>query len=189
MLKQLTHLCTIAALVFCTAATLHAQAPMEKPSQASPAETATTTIDGVKLTLNYCSPRVNGRTGKLFGTDGRISKDPHYPVWRGGANAATTLITDGDIKIGTVLVPKGTHTLFIDISDPENWKLIISNDTGEWGLSYNKSKDLGSTPMRMSAPPSMVENLLYTFRQTQSGRNILSLSWENHTASVVIAKP
>jgi hypothetical protein len=87
----------------------------------SPPATASATIGGKNITITYSSPRVNGRAGQLFGKDGRISKDPHYPVWRGGANAATKLHSDGDLDIGGLTVPKGDYTLFFDISDPDNW--------------------------------------------------------------------
>jgi hypothetical protein len=65
--------------------------------------------------------------------------------------------------------------------------LIVSKDTGEWGLSYDASKDLGRTKMTMSKPPAMVENLVYTLADNGDGKGTLTLSWEDHTASVPIA--
>ena len=152
-----------------------------KKAPASPPATASATISGKTISITYSAPGVKGREGQLFGKDGRISKDPHYPVWRAGANAATTLKTDGDLMIGELMVPAGTYTLFVDISDPDNWTLIVSKDTGEWGLSYDSSKDLGKTKMTMSKPPAMVENLVYTIAD-----GMLTLSWEDHSASVPI---
>ena len=64
-------------------------------------------------------------------------------MWRAGANSATTLKTDGDLMIGDLRVPAGTYTLFVDISDPDNWTLIVSKDTGEWGLSYDSTQGPG----------------------------------------------
>lgn len=176
--------------VFLTAALLAvtpliAQTAPKKPP-ASPPETASATIGGKSITISYSSPGVKGREGQLFGKDGRISHDPHYPVWRAGANSATTLKTDGDIMIGDVNVPAGVHTLFVDISDPDNWTLIVSKDTGEWGLSYDSTKDLGKTQMTMSKPPAMVENLVYTLTDKGDGKGTLTLAWENHSASVPI---
>ena len=76
--------------------------------------------------------------------------------------------------------------MFVDISDPDNWTLIVSKDTGEWGLSYDSSKDLGKTPMTMSKPPAMVENLVYTLTDNGGGNGTMTLAWENHSASVSI---
>ncbi len=164
---------------------LLAQTAPRKPP-ASPPATASATIGGKNISIAYSSPGVKGREGQLFGKDGRISKDPHYPVWRAGANSATTLKTDGDLMIGDLMVPAGTYTLFVDISDPDNWTLIVSKDTGEWGLSYDSTKDLGKTKMMMSKPPAMVENLVWTITDDGSGKGTMTLAWEDHSASVPI---
>lgn len=156
-------------------------------SQPSPKETATATIAGKTITIVYCSPRVNGREGHIFNKGGLIEQThKSYPVWRAGANAATTLKTTGPINIGDLKVPAGTHTLFVDISNPEKWMLIVSNDVGEWGLSYDPSKDLGRVPMHMSKPPAMVEDLKYTIKHDGGKKGTLTLAWENEEASVPV---
>jgi hypothetical protein len=160
-----------------------AQNASRKP--ASPPANATATIGGKTISITYSSPGVKGREGKLFTKDGQIGKDPHYPVWRAGANAATTLKTDGDLTIGDLKVPAGTYTLFVDISDPDNWTLIVNKQTGEWGLAYDGSQDLGKTKMMMSKPPALVENLVYALTGSGS-KGTLTLAWENHSASVPI---
>lgn len=166
------------------AATVGLSAQQNPP--ASPPEVASATIAGKSISINYNSPRVKGREGHIFTKDGLISHNPHYPVWRGGANAATTLKTDGDVKIGDITVPKGTYTLFVDISDPDNWTLIVNKKTGEWGLAYDGSQDLGKTKMTMSKPPTMVEDLKYTIAGTGGKSGTITLAWENHVASVPI---
>ena len=95
---------------------------------------------------------MKGREGKIFTKDGLIatSGGSQYPIWRAGANAATTLKTDADLTIGDLNVPAGTYTLFVDISDPAHWMLIVSKKTGEWGLAYDKTQDLGKTKMTMA---------------------------------------
>jgi hypothetical protein len=163
--------------------TLFAQ---QKPP-ASPPEQATATLGGQTITIKYSSPGVKGREGQLFGKDGKISHDPHYPVWRAGANSATALHTDADLTIGNIAVPKGDYTLFVDISNPDQWTLIVNKKTGEWGLAYDGSQDLGKTPMRMSKPPSMVENLVWTITDQGGGKGTITLAWEDHSASVHVA--
>jgi hypothetical protein len=166
--------------VLLAATTVFAQ---QKPV-ASPPATASVTIGGKTITINYNSPRVKGREGQLFTKDGKISHDPHYPVWRAGANAATTLHTDADLKVGDLEVPAGTYTLFVDISDPAQWTLIVSKATGEWGLAYDPSKDLGKTKMKTTKPPTMVEELKYTLADDGGGKGTLTLAWEDVSASV-----
>ena len=167
-----------AGLLLATAGSLNAQ---QKPP-ASPAESASATLGGKTVTITYNSPRVKGREGHIFTKDGLISHNPHYPIWRGGANAATTLKTDADLMIGDLAVPKGTYTLFVDISDPDNWSLIVNKKTGEWGLAYDGSQDLGRVKMEMSKPSAMVEDLKYTI-----GDGKITLAWEDHVASVPLS--
>jgi hypothetical protein len=174
----------ILATALIAATPLLAQNAPRKP--ASPPANATATIGGKSVSIAYSSPGVKGREGKIFSKDGLISKDPHYPVWRAGANTATTLKTDGDLTIGDLRVPAGTYTLFVDISDPDNWSLIVNKQNGEWGLAYDGSQDLGKTKMKMSKPPAMVENLVYTLTDNGGGKGTLTLAWENHSASVPI---
>jgi hypothetical protein len=173
------------AAAFIAAFPLLAQTAPKKPP-ASPPATASATLGGKAITITYSSPGVKGREGAIFTKDGLISHNPHYPVWRGGANAATTLKAEGDIMIGDVMVPAGTYTLFVDISDPDNWTLIVNKQTGQWGLAYDGSQDLGKTKMTMSKPPAMVENLVYTIKDGGGGNGTLTLAWEDHSASVPI---
>lgn len=171
-----------ASLLLATSSTLFAQ----QKAPASPPATETATIGGKTISIHYNSPGVKGRAGHLFGKDGRIGQDPHYPVWRAGANAATALHTEADLNIGGLAVPKGDYTLFVDLTDPANWVLIVSRQTGEWGLAYDPAQDLGRVKFTMSKPPALVENLKYTLSDQGGGKGALTLAWENLTATVPI---
>jgi len=176
-------------LLVCTgllAAGMFAVAQAKPP--ASPPETATGTIGGHTITISYNSPGVKGREGKVFGSDGLI-KNAHgsqYPIWRAGANAATTLTTDTSLKIGNIDVPAGKYTLFVDITDESQWVLIVNKKTGEWGLAYDASQDVGKTKMEMGKPSSMVEQLKYTITSDGGNKGKLTLAWENREVSVPI---
>ena len=172
------HLLVCAGLVFAATTAL-----AQQKAPASPPEKATGTIGGHEVSITYSSPGVKGREGKIFTKDGLISHNPHYPVWRAGANAATTLETNGDLMIGDVNVPAGKYTLFVDISDPDQWTLIVNKKTGEWGLAYDGSQDLGKTKMQMSKPSSTVENLKWEIKGN-GDKGTISLAWEDHEASV-----
>jgi hypothetical protein len=171
----------ICTSLFVFAAVTFAQ---QKPP-ASPPETATGTIGGHTITIKYSSPGVKGREGKIFGTGGLIqTTHKQYPIWRAGANSATALHTDADLTIGDLNVPKGDYTLFVDVSNPDQWTLIVNKQTGEWGLRYDAAQDLGKTPMTMTKPPSMVENLKWTITEVKPD---IALAWEDHVASVPVA--
>jgi hypothetical protein len=162
------------ASILLTASTLFAQQ--------SPPARATTTIGGKTVTVQYSAPSVRGR--KIFGNGGLLSRDPTYPAWRAGANAATVFKTDGALEVGDLMVPAGSYTLYVWIKDPDQWELIISKQTGQWGLTYNASADLGRVKMTMSRPPAPVETLKYTLTDKGSGAGELRLEWEQHVAIV-----
>lgn len=177
------------------AATLSAQpTPPQGPPPGppkSPPATATATFGGKTVTITYSSPRVRGRAGQIFGKDGLISHDKGYPVWRAGANAATKLHTETDLELGPnlALVPKGDYTLFVDISNPDKWVLIVNKQTGQSALAYDKTQDLVRVEMGMEKPPEMVENLTYTLDSLGTKWGGLTLSWEYHTGVIPIHIP
>jgi len=147
-------------------------------------QTATATFSGKKIAIQYSSPAVNGRAGKLFGKDGHISQDPTYPVWRAGANDATALHTDVDFDLGGLAVPKGDYTLYVNIANPDKWELVVNKQTGQHGTDYDPKQDLGRVKMTMSKPAAMVEQLKYTISSSGGNKGKLELAWENVDASV-----
>jgi hypothetical protein len=148
-------------------------------------QTESIAINGKTIAIKYSSPAVNGRVGKLFGKDGTIGGDQHYPVWRAGANEATALHTDADLQIGALNIPKGDYSLFVNLANPNSWELIINKQTGQSGLEYDAKQDLGRVKMTMAKPPALVEQLKYTLSNAGSGKVKLQLAWENHEASVI----
>jgi hypothetical protein len=163
-------------------------APQEKPAAApqakapaSPPAEATVTIAGKTVTIKYSAPSVRGR--QIWGEGGLISKDRTWPVWRLGANAATALHTDADLQIKGLAVPKGDYTLFALVNE-EPWQLIVSKQTGEWGLAYAKDQDLGRVPLDMSKPPAPAEVFKITLTATGPTSGKMEFAWENKVASV-----
>jgi hypothetical protein len=49
---------------------------------------------------------------------GLVSRDSTYPVWRAGANAATTLQTGANLDVAGLNVPAGTFTLYVLVKEP-----------------------------------------------------------------------
>jgi hypothetical protein len=166
------------ALFFVAAGVAAAQGYDSPPAQTS------ATIGGKTLTIHYAAPSLHGR--KMFGPGGRISQDPNYPVWRAGANSATSFHTDADLDIKGLRVPKGDYTIYALISDPDHWQLIINKQTGQWGLTYTQGMDLGRVAMDMSKPAAPIETYKMTLTSTGPNTGKLQLEWADHIASVPI---
>jgi hypothetical protein len=156
----------------------------QKKAPASPKETSSATIGGKAISIEYSSPRVRDRAGKLFGKDGRIGQDGTYPIWRAGANTSTTLHTAGNLAFGSLAVPAGDYSLYVNLANPNAWELVINKQTGQWGTEYDQGQDVGRVKMTMSKPASMVENLTYTVKDAGGNKGTLILEWENQRASV-----
>jgi hypothetical protein len=167
----------LVALAVATVA-VSAAMPQAKPPASPPAE-ATVTIAGKVITIKYSAPSVRGRD--VFGAV--ITKDKTYPVWRTGANAATSLVTAADLEIKGLTVPKGSYTLFTQINE-QPWQFVVSKQIGQWGLTYNKDQDLGRVPMDMSKPPAPVETMKITLTVTGANSGKLEIAWDNTVASV-----
>jgi len=171
------------ALLAVTSTALTAQMGGGQPSAAlpSPAATATVTIGGGTITIKYNSPQMKGR--KIMG-----DLVPYGKVWRTGANPATTLITTVPLKFGTLLVPAGTHTIY-SLPSAGTWQLIINNQTGQWGLTYTESMDLGRIPMQAKPMAAPQEGMSLSFENTTAKSTELHMRWETTDRYVVITAP
>lgn len=164
----------LAFAVFCFAQKDKSQRP------SPPAQAQCQFSDGKTITVDYSSPRAKGR--KIFG-----DLVPYGEVWRTGANEATTLVTNANIKGGNLNIPAGNYTIFT-IPNQDKWMLIINKKTGEWGIPYKyESDELGRVAMKVTQTPSMVENFTISFDQMGNSCT-MNISWENTKTSVSFAE-
>ena len=150
-----------------------------KPAQAvlSPPEKTSVKFEGGKVEIAYGSPSMRKRV--IFG-----ELVPFHAVWRAGANDATALHTDLDLKINALEIPKGNYTLFVQV-EPDQWQLIVNRQTGQSGLQYDPQRDLGRTPLQLSQAPKPIERFRITLsRSGKSSQGHLELAWEHTIAGV-----
>jgi hypothetical protein len=178
-MRALAILAALCLLVFGVFKGLHAA--QDKKPRPSPAATAACDLgDGKTLTVNYSSPRMNGR--KIFG-----ALVPYGEVWRAGANEATTFVTDADLSVGGKTITAGSYTLFT-IPDKDKWTLIVSKKTGEWGTPYpGADNDFARVDMTASSLPSSVDNFTIAFDKNPDGC-VMRMDWETTRGSVAIKK-
>ena len=146
----------------------------------SPAKETAVSIGGKTVNISYSAPSVRGRT--IYGDKGILKNDGTYPVWRAGADEATQFHTDADLSIGSVAVPKGDYTLWVDL-DAGKWQLIV-NKKQSWGTDYDKSADVGRAAMTMSKPPAPVEQMKITLSSAGGNRGKLEIAWGDMAGSV-----
>lgn len=148
--------------------------------RASPHAEVAGTVAGKKITISYGRPYKKGRD--IWG--GLV---PWDKVWRTGADEATTLTTDGDIKIGTLAVPKGSYALFTIPSQKKAWQLIVNKNAKQWGaFKYDAKEDLGKTDMKTGSGAEPVEQFTITIEPNGPKKATLKLAWDDVVATVPI---
>ena len=107
-----------------------------------------------RITIDYGQPHGRGR--EIFG--GLV---PYGEVWRLGANWATRLTLDFDVRFGDLDVPRGEYTLFLLPRD-DGGELIVSRQTRQWGTDYDPAHDFGRTPLGRRTLRETVRSLSIT---------------------------
>ncbi len=139
---------------------------------ASPAATATGTLkNGAHITISYSSPAVKGR--EIWG-----ALVPFDKVWRAGANNATLLETDKDVKVEGKTLAAGKYSIYA-IPGEKEWVIIINSVTGQAGMNHDGSttldpaKDVMRVTVKSKKSATMNERLVYTINEQG-----FVLSWE-----------
>ncbi len=166
---------------------------------ASPRGEASTQIgstDGPWLIVDYGRPILRGRTNP-FGSGEEYGSGLYSgaPVWRAGANVSTTFSAETDLGIAGKHLPAGTYTLFVELTSPTEWTLIISNHKakpsyqgdaeGLWGsYGYTAEKDVIRAPMAVSPLEVMVDQLTISFMNVTEAGGQMALIWGNTMGAV-----
>jgi hypothetical protein len=175
-----------AVVAIATFASAQMSMPEDKGKRPSPPASAECKFsDGKTVKIAYSSPRAKGR--KIFGTAGEKALVPYGEVWRTGANEATTFVTGANVMVGGKAVPAGSYTIFT-VPNANEWWLVISKKTGEWGTDYaGEKEDLARVPMTVSKTSAPVENFTIAFDHDGT-KCTLNIEWESTRASVVVTK-
>jgi hypothetical protein len=129
-------------------------------------------IDGATISIEYGRPSMKGRPESQLMPPGK--------EWRTGADEATTLRTDRQLRFGTLVVPAGTYQIH-SVPGATSWQLIISKSTQAWGIPYPAGQDLGRTPMTVSKTAKPVEQLTISIDDTAAGAT-LRIEWGSVSA-------
>jgi len=142
----------------------------------SPLAHAENTIAGHKITVDYYAPSMHGR--KVFG--GLV---PFDTVWCTGANYATKITSDTALQMGDLKIPAGSHSIWT-IPNPNEWTLIINNETGQFHLDYDETSDFGRTKMNIKPLDEPVETFKIEIRADGGNKGMLALDWEKTEAYI-----
>ena len=144
----------------------------DKSKRPSPPATATGTVNGATITIDYSSPSVKGR--KIWG--GLV---PYDKVWRAGANEATLFTTSKDILVEGKKLPAGKYSLYA-IPGEKDWVIIFNSKTGQWGIKNDGSttEEPANDVLRVTVKPQKSSAFNERMKFVVDGKGF-ALEWEN----------
>lgn len=157
------------------------------PSGGNPRAMISEEVGITSITLRYGRPDVNKREGKIYGdgnlvtygfsTTNFITNKPTSP-WRAGANEATTISFEHDVKVEGKDIKAGTYALYMAMG-ADNVTLIFSREAEAWGSFYYQEAD---DVLRVNVKPQLldksVEWLKYEFIDHKEKSCVIAMQWE-----------
>ena len=137
--------------------------------QLSVRDTVRASIGKASFIVDYSRPLARGRT--LLG--GVI---PYDQLWRTGANAATQFTTTAPITLAGIKLAAGTYTLWT-VPHRNGAELIVNGQSGQWGTSYDESRDVGRAPLQTATNAQPVEAFTISIAPQDARRGTLALEW------------
>lgn len=165
-----------------TAALLTPSHPLSAQIRASERGSVTQTLDGTTIQVDYARPSARGR--ELFG-----SLVPWNVVWTPGANWATTLEADRDIRINGVDVAAGAYSVWM-IPREDRWTMTLHEETGYFHFQKPDSA-LGAYQIEVQpAHGSHREMLTWSFPSVSGDAAVLEMAWgETRVPMQVLVEP
>lgn len=150
---------------------------LPKPSPAAKVEQRVGLTD---ISITYSRPGVKGRTiwGDLV---------PWNELWRAGANKATLIETNKDVKLNGAVLPAGSYSLFILPKEGDTWTIVFNKETELWGTGdYKESEDQLRVDAQVSNLGEISERLEYRFLNVDMNRGQLVMDWEKKRVTIEI---
>ena len=156
--------------------------PAPAQVRASEIGTMSQVIDGTKITVQYSRPRVRGRD-PLFGT-----KAVHWgEVWTPGANWATTLDVDKNIKLDGHSVAKGKYSVWMVVRQSGDWTLVLEPKARLFHMDPPDSSGAQiRIPVRARAAP-FAEVLTWSMPELRMDGGTLAMHWEKTIVAMDVA--
>jgi hypothetical protein len=172
-------------------------------AQRAPRETATATIAGKKVSIEYGRAALKGRS-----LDELMKQLPADRVWRAGVDQVSTLATEADLVVGGKKVPAGRYSVYVHCPESGDYSLILNKDLGvplgkiwaaapanlanePWPHLQNYQENVGKlevvrAPMKKNPPAAAsVDLLTYTLAPAKDGSR-LTIAWGTESWSLEI---
>ncbi len=176
---------TILSIAF-TLTAIGAMAQMDIPAVGfNPRASISEEVGITSISIKYSRPGVKGREGKIWGnlvTNGFTSfnfiTNNMTSPWRAGANEATVISFEHDVKIEGRDLKAGSYALFMAMGT-DSVALIFSKQAHAWGSFYYKEEDdVLRVKIKPVALDKTVEWLKYEFIEHKEKSCVIAMQWE-----------
>ena len=137
-------------------------------------------VDGTTITIEYYRPQRRGRDN-LFGGVVKWGS-----TWTPGANWATTIEVDHDVKIDGHPLAKGRYSIWM-VPQPNEWTVIFST---VWKRFHVQGPDPSAQQVTFAVKPDstpMVDVLTFSFPDVAPDSTTLLLQWGTTAVPLHIA--
>lgn len=142
----------------------------------SPPLTVKNQIGETNIEIKYNAPSKRGR--QIWG-----DLVPYGQVWRTGANSATKITIDKDLKFNNELLSAGTYSVF-SIPDERVWTIIFNKVAEQWGhFKYDESEDA----LRVEVVPEFTDEPIEQMAISLD-KEALSLAWDKLSLSLHLSE-
>lgn len=160
----------LAVFTCCLLAVAVTSRPAGAQAKLSEKAVAAQTVAGTTITVEYFRPVARGRDS-LFG--GVVSWGEH---WTPGANWATVVEVDRDVRIEGRVLPKGKYSLWTVVR-PDTWTVEFHR---RWQLFHTNLPDSTDEQLRLEVRPErapQTDVLTFDFPEMRTGGTTLRLRW------------
>lgn len=157
------------------------------PSGNNPRAMISEEVGITSITIKYSRPDVNKREGKVYGEGNLVTygfsttnflTNANTSPWRAGANEATVISFEHDVKVEGKDLKAGSYALFMAMG-ADNVTLIFSRQTDAWGsFYYRESDDVLRVNVKPVALDKSVEYLKYEFTEHKEKYCVIAMQWE-----------
>jgi hypothetical protein len=158
----------VAMLYFASVACGHGGPAGPAAAAAPDRGTASATVNGKTITVNYGRPELKGRELNAIA--------PVGTVWRLGNNQATEIETTGDLDVAGTTVKAGKYSLWAKKVGDKEWHLCFHPKTGVWGAPPLTDGYVAELPLALSTGASSVE-LVTIGLADAGGKARITIEW------------
>jgi hypothetical protein len=152
----------------------------------SPPGNVALTNGDLTISITYSRPSVRGRL--IFGTTEQGALQPYGAYWRLGANEATEITLNKDVKFNDQSLKAGTYMIYA-MPEEGGFEIIANTELGRWGyFEPDHTLDILKTKIASEKTPTPVEQYTISLQPIENGINVV-FEWSDLHWTIPITNP